>query len=353
MSRLGPAVRQLVALPGFNRIFTPLVRDRGVILRLHRFRDQERGIRGRDPAALRTVLEFLRRQRYDLVSLEDLLRRLDGAGPPLRRTVAVTMDDGYLDQATVGAPLFAEFDCPVTTFVTTGFLDGLIWFWWDKVTYIFEHSQVSDLRVQLADGPTTYHWKDARTRSHAADDFKERCKDVPDAEKEKAIRRLAAAADVELPDRAPAQYAPMSWDQLRACEELGVSFGPHTVRHPILARVPADQARAEIVDSWERLRAEAHRPLAVFCYPNGRLEDFGQREIAVLRSLKFTGAVVTEPGYNHSGWFRRDPEARYMLRRFGNADSLPHVAQFVSGFERLKRIILGGTTAGPTDVAAG
>jgi peptidoglycan/xylan/chitin deacetylase (PgdA/CDA1 family) len=298
------------------------------------------------------VLEFLRRQRYDLVSLDELLARLAGEGPPLRRTVAVTMDDGYLDQATVGARLFADFDCPVTTFVTTGFLDGLIWFWWDKVTHIFASTQLSDVQVQFSDGSRRYRWNDPDGRELATDDFKERCKDIPDADKEAAILRLAAAAEVELPDEAPAQYAPMSWDQLRACEELGVSFGPHTVRHPILARVPADRARSEIVESWERLRSEAHRPLAVFCYPNGRLDDFGGREIAVLRSLDFKGAVVTEPGYNEASWFQTNPEARYMLRRFGNADSLPHVVQFVSGLERLKRMVLGGATDGEGDVPA-
>ena len=32
--------------------------------------------------------------------------------------VVFTMDDGYFDQATVGGAIFAEFDCPVTTFVS-------------------------------------------------------------------------------------------------------------------------------------------------------------------------------------------------------------------------------------------
>ncbi len=28
----------------------------------------------------------------------------------------------------------------------------------------------------------------------------------------------------------------MSWDQARLCEERGMTFGPHTVTHPILSR---------------------------------------------------------------------------------------------------------------------
>jgi peptidoglycan/xylan/chitin deacetylase (PgdA/CDA1 family) len=80
------------------------------IARFHRLRHSKRDTPGRDPEMLRQVLSYLRRDRYQLLSLVELLRRLDGEGPPLRRAVAFTIDDGYLDQAEIGAPLFAEFD---------------------------------------------------------------------------------------------------------------------------------------------------------------------------------------------------------------------------------------------------
>ncbi len=341
MSAIGKAVGSVISLPSVGALFTPLVHDRGVILRLHRFRDKELGIEGRDPAALRRVLEFLRRERYELLTLVELIHRLAGDGPPLRRAVAVTIDDGYFDQATVGAPLFAEFDCPVTTFVTTGFLDQQMWFWWDKITYVFDHTPLNSLKLVVGESELRYFWDDIRNRNRAREDFKARCKAVGDAEKTAAIQALAASAEVELPDRAPPKYSPMSWDQLRACEERGMTFAPHTVNHPILARASAEQARREIEDSWRRLCDEAYRPIPILAYPNGRLQDFGRREIDVLKSLGFMGAVATEMGYNDSSWFRANPEARYMLRRFGNADSLPHVAQFVSGFQRVKDVVRG------------
>lgn len=36
--------------------------------------------------------------------------------------------------------MFAEFDCPFTTFLTTGFLDRTLWFWWDRIEYVFCHA---------------------------------------------------------------------------------------------------------------------------------------------------------------------------------------------------------------------
>jgi peptidoglycan/xylan/chitin deacetylase (PgdA/CDA1 family) len=246
------------------------------------------------------------------------------------------MDDGYIDQATVGAPLFAEFDCPVTTFVTTGFLDRQLWFWWDKIRYVFLHTRRRQLSVVLDDTEVRYRWDANGGTDHARRDFTERAKDIPDAEKEAAIRRLAAAAEVDLPESAPLEYSPMSWDEVRACEEKGMTFGPHSVTHPILARTIAERSRREIVDSWARLCAEAHRPLPVFAYPNGRWVDFGEHEIATLKSLEFLGAVAAMPGYNDAASFRAQADARYKLRRFGKADSLPHVTQVLSRARRFR-----------------
>src|SRR5437879_6917080 len=133
-------------------IFAPALRTLGrglvSIFTFHRFADPDLGVVGHDPAALRDHLAYLRRHRYRLLSLTDVIRDLEegGGGPP---TVAFTVDDGYGDFARIAAPVFAEFDCPVTLFVTTGFVDGLLWLWWDRVTYLFEHTPSSTLMLNL------------------------------------------------------------------------------------------------------------------------------------------------------------------------------------------------------------
>jgi peptidoglycan/xylan/chitin deacetylase (PgdA/CDA1 family) len=310
-----------------------------VIFMLHRFRHAGMGIEGCDPADLRRGLGYLRKQRYDLVPLAEMFERLAGRGRPLDRSVAFTMDDGYQDQATVGAAIFAEYDCPATTFVTTGFLDGQLWCWWDRIEYVFRHARRSELEVSLGGASLRYRWDGAAERTGALLDFIERCKEVSDGDKEAGIRLLAARAEVDLPRRAPEQYAPMSWDQLRKCEDRGMSFGPHTVTHPVLRRVGSAEATHEIAESWARLRAEARQPVPVFCYPNGRWQDFGPREIATLRCLGFTGALVGEPGYADGRSFRADADGPFRVRRFHFPEATLDVAQLVTGLERLKQIL--------------
>jgi peptidoglycan/xylan/chitin deacetylase (PgdA/CDA1 family) len=315
--------------------------NHATIFMLHRFRNPETGSEGIDPAVVRRGLARLRADAFELLSLDVLFARMQ-AGEPLRGAVAFTIDDGYVDHATVAGPLFAEFDCPVTTFLCTGFLDGKLWFWWDRIAYIFKHTARRNFLIEVAGRELLCEWNDDEGHRHTQHDFIELCKRIPDAEKLASITRLAKAAEVVLPESPPPAYAPMSWDQARACEAKGMSFGPHTVTHPILSQTPDQQSATELRGSWERLQQELQRPVPVFCYPNGGNADFGAREISVLREMGLVGAVVGLPGYGGSRTFAASTEAAFRVRRFPYQSSLPMLLQYASGLERLKQLVRGG-----------
>jgi len=335
------AYYRLLLMPGLASSFRYAQRDRATIFMLHRFRDVESRVEGLDPSHLRRGLEYLRRNRYELVSLAELFERLAGNGPKLRGAVAFTVDDGHLDQAEIGAPIFSAFDCPVTTFVTTGFLDGDLWPWFDKVAYIFSKTRRKSLSVRLGETTVQYNVSPKSGRSAMSEDFAQRCKRVADDEKNRAIARLAREAEVDLPDAAPPGYAPMTWDHLRACERRGMTFGPHSVSHPILSRTRPEQAAWEITHSWRRLREEAQNPVPIFCFPNGSYVDFGAREIAIAREAGFVGAVTAEFGHADVASFQRGSDGPFKLKRVPFPEELYFVAQYVSGIERFKQIVRG------------
>jgi peptidoglycan/xylan/chitin deacetylase (PgdA/CDA1 family) len=337
MSLREVALRALTA-PGVSVLWHPLTRGAAVVFMLHRFDDPDHGVRGFSPDALRRLLAFLRRRRYALVGVHQVLRSLRGDAPPLRCAVAFTIDDGYREQATVAGPVFGAYDCPVTTFVTTGFLDGSLWFWWDQIEYVFARTRLPGIQARADGALLTYDCTSPAGRQRAQADFTSRCKAVPDRDKHAAIRGLAAAADVELPNAAPHEHAPMTWDELRAAESGGMSFGPHTVTHPILSRTDDAQSREEIRGSWERLRAEARAPVPIFAYPNGQRGDFSAREIGTLQELGLEGACIGEPGYATRTRYQA-PGGAYRIPRYSFPDSEAYVAQFASGLERVKRLL--------------
>ncbi|HLY60750.1 MAG TPA: polysaccharide deacetylase family protein [Terriglobia bacterium] len=329
---------KLLLVPGATAPFTPLVRQKAVIFMLHRFRSPAVDLDDVDPTGLRKCLAYLRKKRYNLVSLEALFRSLTD-GTPIEKSVAFTIDDGYREQATVATEIFQEFDCPATTFLATGFVDGSLWFWWDQIEYIFSHSKSHELVANLGELELKYQWEDQEGRSRAQMDFTMVCKTVPDQTKLKGIRTLAERAGVDLPTQPPAEYAPMTWDEARACEKQCMAFGPHTVTHPILSQTADEQSTWEISHSWERVHAEMRRPVPIFCYPNGQWTDFGPRELTNMRAAGMIGAVVGVPGYAEAPNFRSSPDTPFKVRRFGYQNSLPHIIQCVSGFERLKQLL--------------
>jgi peptidoglycan/xylan/chitin deacetylase (PgdA/CDA1 family) len=333
------AYHRLLLLPGLPSSFRRVQRDGATIFMLHRFGGNGSPVGSLDPARLRRALDYLRRNRYELLSLTELFQRLRGDTPRLRGAVAFTIDDGYLDQAEIAAPIFREFDCPVTTFITTGFLDGDLWLWWDKVEYVFANARQKLIEVTLGHESFQYHITPDSRRAGMSADFIERCKALRDEEKHRAIAALALEAEIDLPEAAPPAYAPMSWDHLRACEAQGMTFGPHTVTHPILSRTRPERAAWEITESWNRLKAEARNPVPIFCYPNGLSADFGDRDIEIIRKAGFLGALTAECGFADAAAFARGGDEPFRVKRFPFPDDLALVVQYVSGVERLKRAV--------------
>lgn len=335
---------KFILFPGVEALFAPFAKRCGIVFMLHRFREAPFGPAGHETAALRRGLSYLRRKRYRILTLEELLRLAAEERPIPDRAVAFTIDDGYAEQAEIASPLFAEFDCPVTTFVTTGFLDRQLWFWWDQIEYVFSNASVAALRTRLGDKILEYSLSTPDARSAAIADLTVRCKSVSNEEKLHAIQDLADVGRVRIPDEAPPRYAPMTWDQLRQCERRGMTFGPHTVTHPILSQVSTEQSKWEITESWRRLCEEASRPVPIFCYPNGGTADYSDREISYLEEIGFLGAVVGSDGFVSADAMGRHRFAAFTTRRFPFPDDMSHLIQWVSGAERMKYFLRGEHT---------
>jgi peptidoglycan/xylan/chitin deacetylase (PgdA/CDA1 family) len=338
------AALQIATASGIANFFRPLTKDVGVVFMLHRFAESCEGIAGHSPTSVRALLACLRRERHQLVDLTTLLAAFRGEIPPLRHAVAFTIDDGYHEHASVAAPLFADFDCPVTTFVTTGFLDGSIWFWWDQIEYVLTQTLAKAIEIEIQNHTVRYDLSGSglAVRTKAAADVAARCKALTAQDRTETIARLARVAEVSIPPKPPSKYSPMTWSELRRAEQLGMTFGPHTVTHPFLSRLSDEQAREEIVGSWTRLRAEATRPVPVFAYPNGQRGDFGVREFRLLSEAGLTGAVTANVGFVLRELLRL-PNGPFALPRISFPTSLPDLIQQVDGLERFKSWLRGGS----------
>ncbi|UCF67098.1 MAG: polysaccharide deacetylase family protein [Acidobacteriota bacterium] len=325
-----------------RNVLLPRSGNLATIFMLHRFSDPEHGGPGHAPEFVRQAIAWLRRAGFELISLRRLTRALSGEGRPIRHGVVFTIDDGYLDHATIAAPLFRELSCSVTIFPVASFLDGDVMLWWDQIEHLFRHTERRAVTLSLGTEETSYRWQTDTERDACQHALTWKLKDVPDEVRRSSIEQLAASLQVDLPRQPRRPYLPMSWEQARSLEDSLVSFGPHSLTHPILSRLDDGRARDEIEGSWRRLQSELVDPVPVFCFPNGRRQDFDDRAMRLVADCGLWGALSTEHDHVEDAPLDADPLARFRLPRFGFPNNMTDLIQIVTGVERFKQQLLGG-----------
>jgi len=292
----------LLNFPGFQALCRRLTRNHVRVIMYHRFSPE-----GQFHARRLPVLEFAWQLEYlakhHQVWTPD--EQLDQSGRPLSTPegppVVITVDDGYADFATVAFPLLQSQNLPATVFVTTGFVSGQTWFWWDRLIWLLEH---------CAPGERTFHFANQQTQGDPGGEdqrwklwhtIADRLSTINDEEKESALANLATNAEVQIPATAPEGYQAMTWDQGKEMTTHQITFGAHTVTHPVLSQVDTNRADKEIRESREHIAAETGVYPGWFCYPQGGPGDFLSKTVEQVRDAGYRGCYTAFPDPFHDG----------------------------------------------------
>lgn len=302
------------------------------IFSVHRLELDGKNAHGITPGHLRNCLKYLHREGYKLISLEDLILAILGKMPLPDKAVAFTMDDGYAEQADITASIFLEYDCPLTFFVITGMLDKGMWPWDAQVSWLINNTKKASLTLDVDDEIIRVDISDSRSRNTARQTIRDIIKEMDAEILLEVMGRLARATNVSLPPAAPALFQPMDWPSARGLEQKGVRFAPHSRTHRILSKLPDEAAKEEIIGSWDALCRELSNPLKVFCYPTGRMFDFGPREIAYLEQAGFLGATSSISGLIDASALIKNQV--FSLPRISLPDTMDYFIQYCSWIER-------------------
>jgi len=211
-----------------------------------------------------------------------------GRLPP--RSIAVTFDDGYADNATVALPILRRHAVPATFFVATGFLDGGRM--WNDTVIEFIRGAPGDSVNLSSVGLGSEKLGPPAVRGQLAEKILRHVKHLHPAQRSARVEALSGGLDRLLPDDLM-----MTSVQLRWLVDAGMEIGAHTVNHPILVTLSDEEAKMEIADSREVLQRITGKPVTSFAYPNGRPgDDFGSRDRDLVESLGFERAVSTLRG---------------------------------------------------------
>jgi len=239
------------------------------------------------------------RSRFNVLPLLDAVQ-LAAEGRLPARSACITFDDGYADNAEVALPLLQKHGLHASFFIATGFLDGGR-MWNDTVIEAVRRAPGDVLDASaLGLGRHAVDSWDARRRTIGA--LIGQLKYLPLEQRLQQVGKVASLSGAELP-----RDLMMSSAQLRKLHAAGMGIGGHTVNHPILARLPAAEARQEIAQGRAALEAALDAPVRVFAYPNGKPgQDYLPEHVAMVREMGFDAAVSTSWGASRgdTDWYQ-------------------------------------------------
>ena len=282
------------------------------ILLYHRVSDDGDPYFGGVPVELfRTQMEVLS-GFFTVLPLEtvvDSARR--GDLPP--NAVAITFDDGYRDNYSNAFPILKQFQLPATVFLATGPTDSRVPLWHDRVFHAFRRTRAESLTVNGKE----FRLDTLEHKLLALRALLEHLRSSDPVRREAEIARVTRefGSEAELPttDRM------LGWPEIQEMQEGNITFGAHTVTHPILTRMSAREARDEIVRSKSSIEEKLGRPVVSFAYPNGTRADFDEPIKRALKDAGFECAVTTIWGTNHS---ETDPYELHRVQLWGSNPAL-------------------------------
>jgi peptidoglycan/xylan/chitin deacetylase (PgdA/CDA1 family) len=262
-------------------------------------------------------LDVLRR-RCDVVPLSSLPDRSGGARP----RVAITFDDGYVDNLTNAGPELAERGLTATVFVVSTPLHEGAEFWWDRIDRLVLRtpSLPHEFVLEAENGPLRWPVPELDP-PHGTDGVQAswRAWEAPLHDRQRLYLELynllfAAAPDERrsligklavwggpAADESDLQRA-MTTSELRDLAAVpGIEIGAHTQSHPRLADLPLALQEQEIVGSRRALEDVLDRPVSSFAYPFGRRSDYTDETADLVHQASFDLACSNERGLITAG----------------------------------------------------
>ena len=213
------------------------------------------------------------KENFRVRRLGDVIKKIKNKEALEKNTLCITIDDGYLDNYKFAYPALKKMSLDATIFIASGYV-----------------------------GRNT---RDLIDDEHTADNEP----DPHTAYSNQDIYRLP-----------PLKKQMMTWEQIKEISNDIIEIGSHTVNHPILSKVPIDEARAEIIQSKQEIEDALNKPVDLFAYPNGLRSDYNAAICDLVEDAGYDAAVTVDWALNNAApdlyRLRRIPISEMRLPQF-------------------------------------
>lgn len=243
-----------------------------------------------------------------VVRLQQLNQTLKNNLRP-NRQIAVTFDDGYVDNLHNAKPLLEKYEIPATMFLTTGYIEQKREFWWDELERILLQPGTLPEVLSLNVNGTHHQWELDTTA-----DYNTQSKKSSVLEQDKPNSRYSVYYSLyqllyplstiershlldQLLDDAGCETILRPTHRMMTLEEISsiqptsiIEVGGHTVTHPFLSTLPYAAQQKEIQENKVQLEEICGHSIESFAYPHG---NYNTQTSQIVREVGFSCACTT------------------------------------------------------------
>ncbi len=235
-------------------------------------------------------------ENYRVVSLRQLLAEAR-TGQIAPNTIAITFDDGYIDNLTNALPLLEKYGLHATIFVTSGMVGSDKEFWWDALERLFlvTPDLPQRLNVSYADGHFDLNLTTPQDRVKALDELAGFLRLQPVEDIEPFVDKLFEWAQISRITRD--SHRVVNSEQLRQlASSPSIEIGSHTVTHTRLSSLSPDAQLREIRHSKQYLESVIGKPVRMLSYPFGSADDFTAETVRITTEEGFEAGIANIQG---------------------------------------------------------
>jgi len=308
----------------FRWLLSAHVKNKLSILIYHRVRENVDALTPYDLGvnAFERQMKLISRY-FDVVTVSEGIRKIR-ENDISRPTVAITFDDGYVEQYDIALPILNKYGLKASFYVTTGYFDGGM-MWNDYVVESFRNIDSGNKNsIDLTEIGFGCHSVSSITEKRLTlNKLLIFLKRMHPSKRDEAVDIITSI----MGGRSEANLM-LSQQQIRNMANAGMEIGCHTKMHPILTSLSDNEVIDEIAGSKAILEEILEKPVHYFAYPNGKpYEDYMPEHIEIVKDLGFYGALSTAKGVatGESDFFQLprftpwdDGQFKFMLRLIGN-----------------------------------
>jgi peptidoglycan/xylan/chitin deacetylase (PgdA/CDA1 family) len=237
-------------------------------------------------------MRFLR-ENFRVVSLEQACQELRGKSKT-EPGIVITLDDGYRSAYTLAFPTLQKYKLPATIYLTLESVETGQVAWYDRVFLAMALAPSGELQLDLQ-GPWRFQLDSTADRLRAAVEVVALLRTLPNSERRACCALLENK--IGLPQNALSNRV-LNWDEIRTMHDAGITFGSHTLTHPVVSRLLPQELKRELNDSKCLLERNLGAQVLDFAFPFGKVSDCGAAAVEMLARCGYRSAVTTVPGVN-------------------------------------------------------